>query len=122
MSIQELQTLYGRHPQVMALRRAVADESVQTMVLTGLQASAAAMVFGGLQAVAKEPKGRPGKTFLFVLQDADEAGYFYHDLCQVMGDAQVLTSPAATAVPSSTARRMPPARYCAPRCSRGSVR
>ena len=95
MSIQELQTLYGRHPQVMALRRAVADESVQTMVLTGLQASAAAMVFGGLQAVAKEPKGRPGKTFLFVLQDADEAGYFYHDLCQVMGDAQVLFFPSS---------------------------
>jgi transcription-repair coupling factor (superfamily II helicase) len=29
------------------------------------------------------------------MQDAEEAGYFYHDLCQVMGDKQVLFFPSS---------------------------
>jgi transcription-repair coupling factor (superfamily II helicase) len=32
---------------------------------------------------------------LFIMQDAEEAGYFYHDLCQVMGDKQVLFFPSS---------------------------
>ena len=35
------------------------------------------------------------QTILFVLQDADEAGYFYHDLMQVMGSQQVLYFPSS---------------------------
>ena len=31
---------------------------------------------------------------LFVLQDAEEAGYFYHDLTQLMGTSDVLFFPS----------------------------
>ena len=97
MNIQEIQTLYARHPQVTALAKAVGDERAKNIVLAGLQASSAAMVFSGLAAGVQGRKGkaRQGKVFLFVLQDADEAGYFYHDLCQVMGDKDVLFFPSS---------------------------
>ena len=45
------------------------------------------MVFAALAEKATQP-------FLFVLQDAEEAGYFYHDLCQLLGD-EVLFFPSS---------------------------
>lgn len=36
-----------------------------------------------------------GKTVLFVLDDADEAGYFYHDLTQMMGQENVFFFPSS---------------------------
>ena len=56
--------------------------------MQGQQASATPLLFA---AVATEIK----QTFLFVLQDADEAGYFYHDLTQVMGTQNVLFFPSS---------------------------
>lgn len=74
MTISELKEAYGALPQCAALVKAVADDNVKTIFLDGLLASSAAMLFS---AVA----GRVGRrTLLFILQDADEAGYFYHDL------------------------------------------
>lgn len=35
------------------------------------------------------------KTVVFILQDADEAGYFYHDLTQIMGQDDVLFFPSS---------------------------
>ena len=35
------------------------------------------------------------RTCLFVLNDAEEAGYFYHDLTQMLGTANVLFFPSA---------------------------
>ena len=32
---------------------------------------------------------------LFILQDADEAGYFYHDLVQMLGEKEVLFFPSS---------------------------
>jgi hypothetical protein len=39
--------------------------------------------------------GRLPRTCLFVLNDADEAGYFYHDLTQLLGNSHVLFFPSA---------------------------
>lgn len=36
---------------------------------------------------------------LFILNDADEAGYFYHDLTQILGRSRHSSSPPATDVP-----------------------
>lgn len=36
-----------------------------------------------------------GQTVLFVLDDADEAGYFYHDLTQMMGQENVFFFPSS---------------------------
>ena len=88
MNIQDIQQLYGASPQAGALRKALEDKSVKTVFLQGLVASAAPMLFAGMA-------GKLQQTILFVLQDADEAGYFYHDLMQVMGNQQVLYFPSS---------------------------
>ena len=56
------------------------------MALVGLSASSSSVVFAALKLQ---------KVFLFVLQDAEEAGYFYHDLTQLMGDSHVLFFPSS---------------------------
>ena len=91
MSIKDIQELYARSSQVKALAEAVGKDGVKTVFLEGLLASAAPMVFAALDAGntkdhAKTAGIRRQRPFLFVLQDAEEAGYFYHDLCQVMGE------------------------------------
>ncbi len=40
-------------------------------------------------------KTKAQQTMLFVMQDADEAGYFYHDLCQIMGESSVFFFPSS---------------------------
>ncbi len=94
MDIQELQTRYAALPQVAALAKAVGTSSMQTITVEGLLASSAPMAFAALIYHIKR-KAVQGKTFLFVLQDSDEAGYFYHDLCQIMGEQQVLFFPSS---------------------------
>ena len=88
MNIKQLQKLYAAQPQVAQLKKALEDKRKNTIVISGLLASSAPMVFSGLAM-------KTGQTILFIMQDADEAGYFYHDLCQVMGDSQVLFFPSS---------------------------
>ena len=88
MTIQELQKLYARLPQVAQLAKMLEEGKAETICLDGLLASSAPMVFSGLAMKASQ-------AILFIMQDADEAGYFYHDLCQVMGDSQVLFFPSS---------------------------
>ena len=88
MDIQELQKLYARLPQVAALAKAVEKSSVKTISLEGLLASSAPMVFSAMAL-------KTTRTLVFILQDADEAGYFYHDLCQIMGTDRVLFFPSS---------------------------
>ena len=87
MEIKDLIVLYARHPQVKALGRALQNERLRTVGLQGLQASAAPLVFASLP--------RQSVPFLFVLDDAEEAGYFYHDLVQLMGEHDVLFFPSS---------------------------
>jgi len=89
MSIQELQKLYAGLPQVAALAKTIDGTKEQLIVLKGLLASSAAMLFSALATKTT------AHTLLFVLQDAEEAGYFYHDLCQVLGDKEVLFFPSS---------------------------
>ena len=64
-------------------------KSVKTVFLNGLMCSSAPVVFAAIKS-----KGKLSTT-LFVLQDADEAGYFYHDLTQLLGEEQVLFFPSS---------------------------
>ena len=103
MTIQELVQLYGHSPQVEALRKAIGEKSVRTIFLQGLVASSAPMLFASLPPQQK----RPGKTTsspqqmesenvsLYILQDEEEAGYFYHDLKQLLGDEHVQFFPSS---------------------------
>lgn len=80
--------MYAELPQVGALADALCNPAVRSVSLDGLVASSAAMAFGALAV-------RCPLTALFILQDADDAGYFYHDLTQILGDSDVLFFPSS---------------------------
>lgn len=88
MNIQEVQHLYEALPQGQALVNTMENKSIKTVFLRGLLASSAPMLFASIA-------NRVKSTFLFVLQDADEAGYFYHDLTQILGQESVLFYPSS---------------------------
>lgn len=88
MDIQDIKQLYAKAPGTVALCKLLQENRGSNIFLQGQQASATPLL---LAAVATEIK----QTFLFVLQDADEAGYFYHDLTQVMGTQNVLFFPSS---------------------------
>ena len=83
-----LQQIYSGQPQAAALHKTLADAAIRRIFLQGLVASAAPVFFSGMA------QRRP-QTTLFVLQDADEAGYFYQDLVQLMGQNDVLFFPSS---------------------------
>ena len=88
MNIQELSQLYAHMPQVAALAKVMGDSKSRNIFLDGLLASSSALLFGSLTTKCKT-------KIMFVMQDADEAGYLYHDLTQILGDKQVLFFPSS---------------------------
>lgn len=88
MTIQDLQKLYSKSPKVAALGKAVEDVKLKNIFLDGLVASSAPLAFAAMAL-------KTTTTMLFVLNDADEAGYFYHDLTQIMGEKNVLFFPSS---------------------------
>ena len=87
MKIQDIKTLYAATGQCAALSASLSDGRSRSLYLRGLHASAAPVVFSALAE-------RSPLTAVFILQDADEAGYFYHDLMQLMGQERVLFYPS----------------------------
>ncbi|MBQ6064381.1 MAG: transcription-repair coupling factor [Prevotella sp.] len=88
MEISSIRDLYGLSPQCKAFAKAISDGSVKTVLLQGLHTSATPLLFASL------PQ-KESFTFVFVLPDADEAGYFYHDLTQIMDEERVLFFPSS---------------------------
>ena len=96
MNIQELEKIYAGLPQVKVLAQALGRSGVKTIFLEGLLASSAPMVFAALSERRKvKSENSVFPPFLFILQDAEEAGYFYHDLTQLLGDQDVLFFPSS---------------------------
>ncbi|WP_424044506.1 transcription-repair coupling factor [Prevotella denticola] len=73
MKIQDIRKLYAMLPQAGAIQKIQEDVSVKTVFLQGLVASAAPVFFASIAERWKT-------TTVFVLNDNDEAGYFYNDL------------------------------------------
>ena len=116
MEIREISNVYTALPQCGAFLKAISDESVRRVFLSGLLASSAPVFFS---AVAERVNGKknsklktqncdaPSQQFktqnsklktltaVFVLQDNEEAGYFYHDLTQILGTENVLFFPSS---------------------------
>lgn len=92
MEIQGLQALYAGHKSVKALAKALQDGSVRTIFAEGLCASAAPLLFSSLAATCPQVMACP---YVFVLDDAEEAGYFYHDLTQILGEQEVFYFPSS---------------------------
>ena len=113
MKIKEISNIYSALPQCGAFLKALNDKSVRHIFLKGMYASSASVFFAA--AVEGSEKGKEGSekgkekseklkvkreksislTAVFVLQDNDEAGYFYHDLTQILGTDNVLFYPSS---------------------------
>ena len=89
MQSKEIQQKYTSHPGVTALMQLREEGGKKHALLEGLYGSAAAMVLCGLRARI------PEQTFLVVMNDAEEAGYFYHDMVQIIGESEVLFFPSS---------------------------
>ena len=86
IDITQLQRLIGKHPNLAAAGSLLRD--IQVLSVTGLHGSSRALFAGEL--FHKQPR-----TYLYILNDAETAGYFYHDLTQMMGSGDVLFFPSA---------------------------
>lgn len=73
MKIEELRTLYASLPQLGALAKLLKDGKTRHISLNGLVASAPALFFAAFTERCPYP-------ILFILEDADTAGYFHNDL------------------------------------------
>ncbi len=87
MQLSELIQLFQHHPGVKALERCWTEQS-PLVFLDGLQGSAASVM---LAATAQEAQG----LYVVVMNDEEEAGYFYNDLRQLLGDDRVLFFPSS---------------------------
>lgn len=73
MKIEELRTLYASLPQLGAMAKLLKDGKTRHISLNGLVASAPALFFAAFAERWPYP-------ILFILEDADTAGYFHNDL------------------------------------------
>ena len=88
MGITELQQIYAKHPNLSGLAALVAKKEIHTIFLEGFHASCPSLFASAF--IRQNPA-----VSVFILDDQEEAGYFYHDLVQVNGDAQVLFFPSS---------------------------
>lgn len=73
MRFSQLVDSYGHLLQAGTLLKTLGDQSVKRVVLQGLVGSSVSVLFSSVF-------DRIGRTILFILDDADEAGYFFNDL------------------------------------------
>lgn len=71
--------------EAKAFQKQLSNTKIKRVQVGGLKGSSTAMLFAG---IIKDG------VWLFVLDDQDEAGYFYNDLLQLLGDSQVLFYPS----------------------------
>ena len=116
MEIKNISNIYTALPQCGAFLKAISDESVRHVFLGGLLASSAPVFFSAVTERLNGKKNSKPKTqncaesaqqfktqnsklktltAVFILQDNDEAGYFYHDLTQILGTDNVLFFPSS---------------------------
>ena len=89
MTLSDLSGLYGGLAQTKALMKELAGKRGGNVFLQGLRASSAPLLFSALA----QKGGKP--CLLVILNDQEEAAYFYHDMVQTMGDTDVLYFPSA---------------------------
>lgn len=97
MEIREISNIYSALPQCGAFLKAINDESVKHLFLKGMVASSAPVFFAAAASRTDNSKKGAQKplTAVFILEDNDEAGYFYHDLTQILGTDNVLFFPSS---------------------------
>ena len=88
MDIQELLNLYTSHSGITALHQLIQNDNERNISVKGLNGSAPAMM---VAALFKKGNNR----FVCLLNDLEEAGYFYNDLKQLTGDEAIYFFPSA---------------------------
>ncbi|WP_293716470.1 transcription-repair coupling factor [uncultured Parabacteroides sp.] len=88
MEVQELLKIFAAHPQITALDTLLNDNTSNNIFLKGLNGSGAAMTIASL---FLKRRG----SYVCVLNDQEEAGYFYHDLMQLTGSNDIYFFPSA---------------------------
>jgi len=88
MNTQPIQQLYASLPQAGAFVSLLEDAAVGRVFLRGLVDSATPAFFASVVS-------KINRTVVFVLNVADEASYFYHDLIQMMGTASAFFLPSS---------------------------
>ena len=86
MEIDELSALFNSTTRKEALKSILSGRGRKRILIDGLAGSATALLFAGL------PKRKA--PYVIIANDLDEAGYAYHDLCQMMGESAVLMFPS----------------------------
>ena len=89
MEAKEIQNIFAAHPGVEALMQLREEGGKKRVLLEGLLGSSAAMAFCGFK------QRVPEQTLLVVMNDIEEAGYFYHDMMQMTGDNNILFFPSS---------------------------
>ena len=84
MEIRELCDIFNRKGRMTAVKKLI--DGSGNAVIDGLAGSSAAMLFASLP--------QRSCPYLIIVNDLDEAGYMYNDLCQLAGDKQVLIFPS----------------------------
>lgn len=88
LDVTDLLKQYAGHPRVVALSGLLRENNTRNISLQGLTGSSVAMVAAGL--FLKNPGG-----YVCIANDAEEAGYLYHDLMQITGSDTVFYFPSA---------------------------
>lgn len=86
MTLKEADSLFATPSRISAIEKALAAKDSSRILLTGLPASAPSMLFAGLN--------RRENPYIIIADDADEAGYFYHDIVQIAGSDKVAFFPS----------------------------
>ncbi len=92
MQLEKLVEDYSRHPRCAALEKLLDEGNDKPVYIEGLQGSAPPLVLAALSHRGKK-KGCE-RPMLVIMNDDDEAGYFYHDLTHLCGDDGVLFFPS----------------------------
>ena len=88
LEVPDLLKQYAAHPQVAALNTLLKNKTSRNIFLKGLNGSGAAMTIASL---FSKRRG----SYVCVLNDLEDAGYFYHDLVQLTGGDGIYFFPSA---------------------------
>ena len=86
MRIEELCEVLCPQARVQAVENLLKGDRMSRRVIDGLAGSSPAVLFSRLT--------ERNEPYLIICNDLDEAGYLYHDLCQIRGEEHVLIFPS----------------------------
>ena len=88
MTIQEIEKKYGSSPQAKAFLDILGKDDLKMIFLKGLVGSSAPIFFASV-------REKLHRSVLFILDEVDEAGYFYNDLKQIVGQENAFFFPSS---------------------------